>query len=66
MEFFQTKINIANFRHFSYMILYPGDIIMTGTPSGVGFFRTPREALKAGDLVESEIENVGKLSNRVI
>ncbi|RZC33850.1 FAA hydrolase domain containing protein [Asbolus verrucosus] len=49
----------------SLMTLYPGDLIMTGTPSGVGFFRTPPEALRPGDLVESEIEKIGRLSNRV-
>ncbi|UCH53566.1 MAG: fumarylacetoacetate hydrolase family protein [Pseudomonadota bacterium] len=48
------------------MALEPGDIIATGTPSGVGFARTPPEFLKAGDLVECEIQGIGRLRNRVV
>jgi len=48
------------------MALEPGDIIATGTPSGVGFARTPPEFLKPGDIVECEIEHVGLLRNRVV
>jgi 2-keto-4-pentenoate hydratase/2-oxohepta-3-ene-1,7-dioic acid hydratase in catechol pathway len=48
------------------MTLEPGDIIATGTPSGVGFARTPPEFLKAGDVVECEIEGIGLLRNRVV
>ncbi len=48
------------------MTLEPGDIISTGTPSGVGFTRNPPEYLLDGDLVEAEIEGVGLLRNRVI
>ena len=44
----------------------PGDIIATGTPSGVGFARTPPEFLKDGDIVECEIEGIGKIINKVI
>lgn len=44
---------------------YPGDIIATGTPPGVGFSRKPPRFLQAGDLVEVEIERVGKIANRV-
>lgn len=60
--------NIAEtIRHLSSgMTLLPGDIIATGTPSGVGFARKPPEFLKAGDLVECEVEGVGKISNRVV
>jgi len=47
------------------MTLEPGDIIMTGTPPGVGFGRTPPEFLKAGDLLETEIEHLGVLRNPV-
>lgn len=43
--------------------LYPGDIIATGTPSGVGFARTPPEFLKPDDVVECEIEGIGILRN---
>ena len=47
------------------MTLDVGDIIATGTPSGVGFARKPPEFLKPGDVVEVEIERVGVLRNRV-
>ncbi len=46
--------------------LEPGDIILTGTPDGTGFFREPKVALQPGDVVEVEIEGVGILSNRVV
>jgi 2-keto-4-pentenoate hydratase/2-oxohepta-3-ene-1,7-dioic acid hydratase in catechol pathway len=48
------------------MTLLPGDIISTGTPSGVGFARTPPEFLRPGDLVECEVEQVGLIRNEVI
>ncbi len=47
------------------MELEAGDIIATGTPSGVGYARTPPEFLMPGDLVECEVENIGKISNRI-
>ena len=46
-------------------ILEPGDIIATGTPSGVGFVREPPEFLKPGDQVELFIEKIGFLINSV-
>lgn len=48
------------------MTLEPGDIIATGTPSGVGFARNPPEYLKAGDIVETEIDGIGQIRNEVI
>jgi len=48
------------------MRLEPGDIIATGTPSGVGFARKPPEFLQPGDVVECEIENIGRLKNRIV
>jgi len=48
------------------MTLEPGDIIATGTPSGVGFARNPPEFLKSGDVVECEVEGIGRLRNRVV
>ena len=48
------------------MTLEPGDIIATGTPSGVGFARTPPEYLKAGDVVETEIDSIGLIRNEVV
>ena len=47
------------------MTLLPGDIIATGTPSGVGFARTPPEFLKPGDVVECEVEGIGLIRNRI-
>jgi 2-keto-4-pentenoate hydratase/2-oxohepta-3-ene-1,7-dioic acid hydratase in catechol pathway len=47
------------------MTLLPGQIIATGTPPGVGYARNPPEFLKSGDLMESEIEGIGTLANRV-
>jgi 2-keto-4-pentenoate hydratase/2-oxohepta-3-ene-1,7-dioic acid hydratase in catechol pathway len=46
--------------------LEPGDVITTGTPSGVGFVRKPPEFLKPGDEVEQFIEKIGFLRNHVI
>jgi len=48
------------------MTLEAGDIIATGTPEGVGLGRTPPEFLADGDLVETEVEGIGVLRNRVI
>lgn len=45
--------------------LLPGTVILTGTPAGVGFARTPRVFLRPGDLVEVEIEGLGTLKNPV-
>ncbi len=45
--------------------LWPGDIISTGTPSGVGIFRDPPVLLKAGDVVECRVENVGTIRNTI-
>lgn len=47
------------------LTLKPGDIICTGTPSGVGMGFDPPKLLKDGDIIECRIENVGKLTNRV-
>lgn len=45
--------------------LSPGDVIVTGTPGGVGFARVPPLFMKEGDLVEVDIEGVGLLRNRI-
>ena len=46
--------------------LTPGDIVITGTPSGVGVFREPQIFLEPGDLVRVEIERIGTLTNPVV
>ncbi len=48
------------------MTLEPGDIIATGMPPGVGFARASPEILKPGNILETEIEGLGVLSNPVI
>jgi acylpyruvate hydrolase len=48
------------------LTLNPGDIITTGTPSGVGFTMQPPTFLKEGDLVEITIQNIGTLVNPVV
>ncbi len=45
--------------------LRPGDVIVTGTPSGVGLARDPQLWMKAGDTVEVEISKIGVLSNPI-
>ena len=50
----------------SVFTLEPGDLILTGTPSGVGIFRTPPIAMAPGDLVEIEIDGIGVLRNPVV
>jgi 2-keto-4-pentenoate hydratase/2-oxohepta-3-ene-1,7-dioic acid hydratase in catechol pathway len=48
------------------MTLHPGDIIVSGTPSGVGFARKPPIFMKPGDVCEVEIEGIGVLRNPVV
>jgi 2,4-didehydro-3-deoxy-L-rhamnonate hydrolase len=47
-----------------FMTLEPGDVIATGTPGGVGVFRDPPRFLGDGDVVEVEIDRIGRLTNR--
>jgi 2,4-diketo-3-deoxy-L-fuconate hydrolase len=47
------------------LTLHPGDVIITGTPEGVGMGRKPPEWLRPGDTVELEIERIGVLRNDV-
>jgi 2-keto-4-pentenoate hydratase/2-oxohepta-3-ene-1,7-dioic acid hydratase in catechol pathway len=44
----------------------PGDLILTGTPAGVGIFRDPQRLLQPGDEVTIEIEEIGTLTNPVV
>ena len=46
--------------------LEPGDLVLTGTPAGVGIFRTPKRLLEPGDEVTVEIEGLGALTNPVL
>jgi 2-keto-4-pentenoate hydratase/2-oxohepta-3-ene-1,7-dioic acid hydratase in catechol pathway len=45
--------------------LLPGDVIMTGTPEGVGYAMQPPQTLKAGDVMELTIEGIGTLTNSI-
>ncbi|MFJ7999536.1 fumarylacetoacetate hydrolase family protein [Streptomyces sp. NPDC096310] len=48
-----------------YFTLRPGDVILTGTPAGCGDFMDPPRSLRPGDVVESEVEGIGRLVNPV-
>lgn len=48
------------------MTLEPGDIVSTGTPAGIGWFRKPQVFLKPGDVVRLEIDDIGALENPVL
>jgi len=48
------------------LTLEAGDVIATGTPEGVGMGRTPPEYLADGDVVETEIEGIGTMRNRIV
>ena len=45
------------------LTLEPGDLILTGTPAGVGYAREPRISLAPGDVVEVRVEGIGSLTN---
>jgi 2-keto-4-pentenoate hydratase/2-oxohepta-3-ene-1,7-dioic acid hydratase in catechol pathway len=46
--------------------LLPGDVIITGTPHGVGVFREPKLFMHDGDTIAVEIEKIGRLTNRCV
>ena len=46
--------------------LEPGDVVLTGTPAGVGWGRDPKVSLQPGDVVEVEVEGIGVLQNPVV
>ncbi|NDZ17516.1 fumarylacetoacetate hydrolase [Variovorax sp. WS11] len=56
-----TLVSLAS----EVMTLLPGDMLVTGTPAGVGFGKKPPVYLKAGDVCEVEIEGIGLLRNKV-
>ncbi|QUT05576.1 fumarylacetoacetate hydrolase family protein [Sphingobium phenoxybenzoativorans] len=65
-----TRDMIANiWEQIAYLssafTLYPGDLLATGTPSGVGVAMSPQQFLQPGDVVRCEIEGVGTIENRV-
>jgi 2-keto-4-pentenoate hydratase/2-oxohepta-3-ene-1,7-dioic acid hydratase in catechol pathway len=48
------------------LTLEAGDVIATGTPEGVGMGRTPQEFLQDGDVMETDIEGIGVMKNRIV
>jgi 2-keto-4-pentenoate hydratase/2-oxohepta-3-ene-1,7-dioic acid hydratase in catechol pathway len=48
------------------LTLEPGDVIATGTPSGVGFGMKPQQFLKRGDVIVAGIDGIGELRNRIV
>ncbi|XP_071948577.1 oxaloacetate tautomerase fahd2, mitochondrial-like [Antedon mediterranea] len=62
---FKTDAIVAYISQF--MTLQAGDLILTGTPPGVGVFRKPNPIfLKRGDVVECEIDEIGTITNKVV
>lgn len=66
-----TRLMIRGIERLIYelskgMTLFPGDIIATGTPAGVGMGFNPPRFLKDGDILESEVEGIGVLKNRIL
>jgi len=47
------------------LTLEPGDLFLTGTPAGVGHARNPPEFMKPGDILETEVEGLGLLRNKI-
>jgi acylpyruvate hydrolase len=62
-----NHLNIHNliYRLSECMTLEPGDIIVSGTPAGVGYARTPPIFMKPGDVIEIEVECIGVLTNTI-
>jgi acylpyruvate hydrolase len=50
----------------AFMTLLPGDVLLTGTPAGIGAAMRPRRWLRDGDIVEIEIEEIGRIGNRFV
>ena len=63
MMIFPVARSIAIISEF--MTLKPGDLIATGTPSGVGHARTPQVWMKEGDEIVVEVERLGRISARI-
>jgi len=50
-----------------FTTLFPGDIILTGTPPGVGAFQKPEpQFLKVGDVVQCYVEKIGTITNKIV
>jgi 2-keto-4-pentenoate hydratase/2-oxohepta-3-ene-1,7-dioic acid hydratase in catechol pathway len=64
----EMRLMPADFIAYASIImhLYPGDVLTTGCPGGIGYFRDPKLYMKAGDRVEISIDRVGALQHMVI
>ncbi|MGJ7609252.1 fumarylacetoacetate hydrolase family protein [Variovorax sp. LT1R20] len=60
-----SALKLTSLQRSSFMPLAAGDVIVTGTPGGVGAKRTPPVWMKAGDIVEVEVDAIGVLRNGV-
>ncbi|MEJ9233145.1 fumarylacetoacetate hydrolase family protein [Peribacillus butanolivorans] len=49
----------------SFNTLYPGEVIVTGSPEGVGLKRNPQVFMRPGDTVEVEVSQIGVLTNKI-
>jgi len=61
---FSVSVLISYLSH--QFTLLPGTVVLTGTPAGVGFARSPQVFLRPGDVVSVEIDGIGALTNRVV
>lgn len=61
-QMYHSIAEVVSFCSWAFTLL-PGDLVLTGTPSGVGVFREPPEFLHDGDVVEVEIERIGTIRN---
>jgi acylpyruvate hydrolase len=64
MMIFDVPTLVSTISEFA--TLEPGDLILTGTPAGVGFRREPQLLLSDGDVVTVEVDGVGKIENKVV
>ncbi|KAH8305634.1 hypothetical protein KR059_004381 [Drosophila kikkawai] len=60
------KVDTLIHRLSHYMTLCPGDIILTGTPAGSAAYSDTTSFLQPGDMIETEIQNLGKMYNKII
>lgn len=64
-DFIFSVVDIVAYVSLS-MTLEPGDLILTGTPAGVGIFQKPPRGLTPGDMIEIEIDGIGTLHNPIV
>lgn len=60
----EIYVNLINF--YSAITLLPGDVILTGTPYGIGSSQNPPQSLLKGDILETEIQDIGRMTHRIV